>query len=174
MQKKIYSLFLVPCFLVLCLALGLLMSCGDDNPGGATQDPSSSSGGYTPGPSKDDPKIFIEDIDTATFIGWRLKVKGKVRLVVDGTDETVIRNIKVTLVNLDNGSFVSIPLNTTDFGNEFDLLQSGSQGDGYDFSSNCELSRGKVQINVDVYLSTNNSDVESDKHGGSAPFEKNS
>jgi len=172
MQKKIYSLFFVPCSLVLFLALGLLMSCGDDPVTGPEATPSSSSGGYRPPDSYDDPKIFIEDIDTATFIGWRLKVKGKVRLVVDGTDETVIRKITVALVNLQNGKTVNIPLNTTDFGNEFDLLQSNSQGDGYDFSTDCELSRGKVQIKVEVYLSTNNSNDKSDKNGESEPFEK--
>ncbi|MCL1966916.1 MAG: hypothetical protein FWF67_03450 [Fibromonadales bacterium] len=172
MQKKIYSLFLVPCSLVLCLAVGLLMSCGDDTAEPAATPSSSSGGGYTQPPSYDKPNVFIEDIDTATFIGWRLKVKGKVRLQVDGTDPTVIRKITVTLQNLQSGRAVNIPLNTTDFGNEFDLLQSNSQGDGYDFSSDCELSRGRVQIKVDVYLSNNNSDTQSDKHGESEPFEK--
>jgi len=155
MQKKICSLLFVPC-LALCLAFGLLVSCGDEGGGGGEDDgkkPSSSSG-YVPPPNKDDAKVFIEDVDTASWIGNNVRIKGNVYITYDGTDTVVIKKITITLVNSATGETVPIQLTDNTFSDSYSLID-GQPSPGLDFT-NCKLN-GKVKVYVSVFLSTNTS-----------------
>jgi len=154
MQKKIYSWFIVPC-LALSLVFGFLISCGDepgDDPGTTPTTPSSSS--YKPPQGNNNPKVnFYENI-APSFYGKTLRVTGKVKVEGDGADQTVIRKIEITLNNVTTGSSVNIPLSDTQFGNDYDLTYG--QPDGFNTAASCEYSKGRFQIYVSVYLSTNN------------------
>jgi len=155
MQKKIYSWFLVPC-LALSLVFGFLVSCGDDtgsDPGNNIPTPRSSSS-YTPPQGNNNPKVnFYEKIGTS-FYGKVLRVTGKVKVEGDGSDQTVIRKIDITLNNTTTGAAVNIPLSDTEFGNDYDLTYG--QPDGFNTAASCDYSKGRFQIYVAVYLSTNN------------------
>jgi len=164
MQKKIYPFYLVPCLLV-CLALGFLMSCGDDT-SSTSNTPSGSSGGqqHEEPPSNNRSDVVIADIDTSWRGVWKLLVTGRVYLTTPGTDTTRIKKIEIKLVNQQTNTEVNIPVNGTveDFDTDYDLKEGQA---GYDFSdlNNCDITRGPLKIYVYVYLSNNSSMSATDK-----------
>jgi len=81
MQKKFYSLFLVPCSLVLCLALVFLMSCGDDKEDPQPPPPPPSSSSFQNPPCINDcnnGKVLIRDLGLSISSDWKLKIEGEV------------------------------------------------------------------------------------------------
>jgi len=153
MQKKIYSLFLAPC-LVLCLTLGFLMSCGSDDPAPVPQSPPSPSAPVVPGiPDNPDPSVVIDPDQLGVSVsGGKLYVSGRVDLT--SSNGTVISKIDITLKNLGTGTTVAIPLNMpgADFGDGYAFIDGQ---EGYTFNgTNCELSKGPVQVSIRVYISS--------------------
>jgi len=151
MQKKIYSLFLFPCFLALCLAFVSLTSCGDDGDDPPPPVATSSDSGDPPLLSAgNDTRITIEGLDTL-FEGMKLIVKGTVS--VNSAEETIAK-IEIKLRAIDNSvtspivAFSAIPPGT----DVYDLADG--QGEGTDFSP-CSVNPYYYKIYVDVYLSSN-------------------
>jgi len=109
MQKKIYSLLIVPC-LALCLALGFLVSCGDTG-GGATPAPDPGTGSNVDkenpcitDPSSCDPTIEIKvnPNNDIIFTGdYELKITGSIELSIDPTLGLYIQSVSVILLNPD-------------------------------------------------------------------------
>jgi len=140
MQKKICSLFLVPCI----SALFFIISCGDDgdDPQPPVVVPSSSSFSLPPG--GDDNRITLESLDT-TFDSWKLKVRG----IVNFSGSEQITKIEIKLHKIDDITLTPILLSSPSFWDGYNLEEG--QGDGYNFSP-CDINKNKYQIYVFVYL----------------------
>jgi len=163
MQKKTYPLYLVPCLLALCLALGFLMSCGDDT-AAANNTTTSSGSGQGPVLPPVDPNlnVVISDLDTS-FRGWTLLVKGRVYLTFEGTIQTQISKIVIQLSNSTVTRSITLG---PDLGDDYSLVDGQ---DGFDFKD-CAINKGQSKVYVDVYLSDNpNKVVQRDSIG---PFER--
>ncbi|MDR2555047.1 MAG: hypothetical protein LBC64_06415 [Fibromonadaceae bacterium] len=159
MQKKIYPLFHVPCFLALCLALVLLASCGGESEPTPQPPAKPNNPNYVPPiPVNPDSRVVIEDVDKTIF-GGKLKVTGRVDLMT--SDASIkISNIEITLKNLENNISKPIPLERpgSDFGDGVSF--QNLQPDGLEFNGNtCDYSKGRVQISVRVYISTKPNEV---------------
>ena len=161
MQKKIYSLLLVPCSLALCLALVFLMSCGDDkgDPPQMQYFPPSD-GGFQLPPSDTNMRVHItglgQNIDQDS---WELKILGEVEYTEEyGNDPRYISSVRIQMRNTDKDTNITISMdlhNDNWSANKPKLVDlSTAQGNSFDFS-NCRLNKREYQIYCYVYLSDN-------------------
>jgi len=159
MQKKIYPLFLVPCFLALCLVLVFLASCGGGGGGGGGDDESSSSDtGYVPSSVSNNPDISIDNFDVNVNGRGMLVVSGNVELNAkfDPDKPLKISKIEVILASDQNASPApstsikrTLHTATTGLQDYYDL----SDWEGLSFSADCELNKFTYNVYVEVYLS---------------------
>lgn len=156
MQKKIYSLLLVPCSLVACLALAFLVSCGDTG-GGST-------GQETPPPGPPPPSQTCKETNTCakeihiileepafTIEGdQKLFVKGRIDLFLEDDDPAYISSIIIKMTNMDIGGEKTImSIQGENYGTSYDL--PNGQGSGFDFKP-CELNKYKQEIHIIAYI----------------------
>jgi len=154
MQKKIHSLLFIPCCLALCLALGFLMSCGDEG-----NDPVPAP--TPPGPGPKPPVTCTDNCNTDILIinpspnvagDWKLTVDGRVELYVPEDNESYINSIYIAMYNKDIGGSVVIMDKKENFGKNYDFLNG--QGEGFDFKP-CNLNKYAQEIYIKVTLSDN-------------------
>jgi len=159
MQKKIYSLFLIPCALALCLTSFSLISCSDDGNGGGGGGGSSSSSFVDTKPPITNPNskllIFISEDDPtngrveAYFSGnsYELRIRGEVEYkAADASDTTKISKIVVNLI----GSSGITERKITPNDERYDLNKPALR---YDFTDCTINNGGNYTIRVEVYLS---------------------
>jgi len=152
MQKKIYSLFHIPCLLVLCLALGFLTSCGDsgEEPSGTNTTPNVPT--PPPGPCGDaceNPEILIHNLDWSAN-NWQLTVSGLVEFHVQESNPAYISRVVIAMDNKSNGTSVTIMDKSGNLGKEYDLEEG--QSAPFDFTR-CEYNKFEQEIRVIVYPS---------------------
>jgi len=155
MQKKIYSLLLVPCSLALCSVLVFLMSCGDDKDDSPPPPPPSSSSSFQHPPSKNDPRVHMIGIDTLFSSNWSLTVIGDVEYrKTFGMDNTEISSILIKMRNMKTDELTPIQCSASYWGENFTLSDGQQQGNGPNFGQACKF-KGRYRIYIYVYLSDN-------------------
>jgi hypothetical protein len=173
MQKKIYPLFLVPCFLALCLVLVFIASCGGGGGGGDDDgDKSSSSdGGYAPSSVSNDERIVITGYDVYIDGGGKLMVTGTIDLTNDYDPKNpdkplTISKIEVKLASDQNASPKPEPSITRTLFIKENLINTYSLDDwkeGLEFVKDCSLNRYTYNIYLEIYLSDNTTVIPSSR-----------